>query len=110
MSKHTPGPWRFVADYVNDKEETSAVPYDYQGPGYCGNPRIVGLNGAEVVGCGEYYVFNGAADVALLCAAPELLDTVKALVDTHDCSDFATPPCEHCDAALALIRRIEGVK
>jgi hypothetical protein len=72
MRMHTPGPWRFGLD----GEEK---PFDYEGPGYYGNPSIFGPDGQEVVGCDEYYVFRGPDDARLIAAAPDLLEALKAL-------------------------------
>ena len=61
------------------------VPFDFTGPGYYNNPSIEGPGGETVVGCGEYMVFSPrsfkderAANVALICAAPDLLNLLTA--------------------------------
>ena len=84
-TQHTPGPWRFVADGEMDDDCNTPrvpVPFDFTGPGYYNNPSIEGPGGETVVGCGEYLVFGPnfdrdkgtrAANVALMCAAPDLL-------------------------------------
>ena len=63
------------------------VPFDFTGPGYYNNPSIEGPGGETVVGCGEYLVFGPnfncekgtrAANVALICSAPDLLNLLTA--------------------------------
>ena len=81
--KHTPGPWKFMADAGTDGECVE-VPLSYNAHAYCWNPSIVGANGTEVVGCDEYDVFGPPmsvtslapereANIRLILAAPELL-------------------------------------
>ena len=89
-TQHTPGPWRFVADGEMDDDCNTPripVPFDFTGPGYYNNPSIEGPGGETVVGCGEYMVFGPhfncdkgtrAANVALMCAAPDLLNLLTA--------------------------------
>ena len=62
-----------------------SVSADFSGPGYYNNPSIESLDGREIVGCDEYLVFGPrqskderAANVRLLCAAPELLNLLTA--------------------------------
>lgn len=109
MSAYTPGPWRFVADYVGDEGmDAQEVPLNYVGPGYFGNPRIIGSNGSTVVGCDEYYVFSGAANVSLICAAPVMADALRRIFDHYG------PPQEHdernpyeraCECLICEIQR-----
>ena len=87
-TQHTPGPWRFVADgEMDDDCNTPRIPvaFDFSGPGYYNNPSIEGPNGETIAGCGEYLVFGPrsfkderAANVALICAAPDLLNLLTA--------------------------------
>ena len=90
-TQHTPGPWRFVADGEMDADCNTPripVPFDFSGPGYYNNPSIEGPNGETIAGCGEYLVFGPrafdcdkgtrAANVALMCAAPDLLNLLTA--------------------------------
>lgn len=98
-TQHTPGPWRFVANGEMGDDcnvPRVPVPFDFTGPGYYNNPSIEGPGGETVVGCGEYLVFDPnfnsekgtrAANVALMCAAPELLAALihaRALVASRD--------------------------
>ena len=90
-TQHTPGPWRFVADGEMDdgcNTPRVPVPFDFTGPGHYNNPSIEGPGGETVAGCGEYLVFGPnfncdkgtrAANVALMCAAPELLAALEEL-------------------------------
>ena len=96
MNNHTPGPWRFIAD---DQNEDQPVPYDYVGPGYFGNPQIVGANGEKVVGCSEYYVFSGADDVELICAAPAMASALRQFFNY-----FGSPP-DDCECIPCSIWR-----
>ena len=87
-TQHTPGPWVFVADGEMDNDCNTPripVPFDFSGPGYYNNPSIEGPNGETIAGCGEYLIFGPhgnkevrAANVALLCSAPELLNLLTA--------------------------------
>ena len=82
-AKHTPGPWTFGIEKLDDdtlKRRVSEQPFDYRGPGFYDNPSIYGADGEEVVGCDEYYVFSGPADARLIAAAPELLEALRALM------------------------------
>ena len=61
------------------------VPAEFSGPGYYNNPSIESADGKEIVGCGEYLVFGPtfkkeerAANVRLLCSAPDLLAALEA--------------------------------
>ena len=92
--QHTPGPWRFVADGEMDDDcniPRVEVAADYSGPGYYNNPSIEGASGTEVAGCGEYLVFGPthdretrAANVRLLCAAPELLTALVEIIEHRE--------------------------
>lgn len=91
MSKHAPGPWRFVKSWT-----TQEIPLSYSAPGYCENPGISDANGKSVVSCDEYDVFDGEgetreANIRLLLAAPDLLAALQDLVayveEEHERSD-----------------------
>jgi hypothetical protein len=77
--KHSPAPWKFVADTYDkdDNLDRVEVPYDYRSRRFCFNPSIVDANGNEVVGCDEYYVFTTPENVRLMVHAPELLEALK---------------------------------
>lgn len=96
MSKHTPGPWMFG---ILGDEKPIEKPFDYCGPGFYGNPSIFGSDGSEVAGCDEYMIFNSEADVRLIVAAPDMLETLKKLKAM--CADFgAHTACEVASAAI----------
>jgi len=90
--KHTPGPWLFGLHRYNDETnqyEVDVKPFDYAGPGYYDNPAILTADGTEIVGCDEYNVFGTPADRQLMCAAPDLLAALIALVavnESHNCA------------------------
>ena len=96
MNKHTKGPWHFAADARENGFERKKVPFDYRGSGFCGNPTIYGADGEEVVGCDEYYVFRNEADVRLICAAPDLLEALKAMLEVHGVRQ------EHANASVEI--------
>ena len=84
MKKHSPAPWRFVADSFNGETYDylkKDVPYDYHSGEYSDNPFIVDANGKTVVGCDEYYVFSKPENVRLMVHAPELLEALSEMVD-----------------------------
>lgn len=99
MSKHTPGPWMFgIRNYEDCTSKPFEKPFDYVGPGYYENPGIFAADGTEIVGCDEYSIFNSPEDARLLCAAPDLLDALKGLVDLAHEAGF---PCDKAEAAIA---------
>ena len=103
MNKHTPGPWFYGICYEPEK---GPIPIEHQSPGYYDNPAIMGANGEHVVGCSEYNVFQNKSDIALLTAAPELLEALKdalLLIETLTPMDGDT-----CRKARAAIAKAEG--
>lgn len=90
MSDFTKGPWIFGVMEWPDEGDQAPVekPFDFTGPGYCGNPSIMSSSGTEIVGCGEYNVFNNPADTRLMTAAPDLLEALE----------FALNALAHCKA------------
>lgn len=83
MTKHTPGPWKFGVLRYNEKKDKYIVeekPFEYTAPTPYDNPSIIGADGTEVVGCGEYYVFSSAADVRLITSVCDLLEAVRRLL------------------------------
>lgn len=106
MSTPTPGPWKFgLLDWSSDKRrhEVLEKPFDYVGPGHYQNPSVFGETDGkwtEVVGCDEYYVFSGKADVRLIVSAPDLLEVVRDIVS--DCKGHINPGLyEAAEKALA---------
>lgn len=81
MSGITKGPWIFgVKEYDDDLNEVVIEKtLDYSGLGYYANPCVMNANGDKVVGCDEYHVFSGEADIRLICAAPDLLEALENL-------------------------------
>ena len=89
------------------------VPPTYCGPGYYNNPGIESSDGVEVVGCGEYLVFGPrnnkeerAANVRLICAAPELLEALQAVLE--EVADTGTVSMVTGSKAAAAIDRATG--
>jgi len=96
MSAFTPGPW-LAREYGTGK----------QTPCY-------ELIGDADAGPDEVYLaeFDGAteADRRLIAAAPELVDVLRVMANSHRRNDGATGQC-HCMAhedARALLARIDG--
>ena len=121
-TQHTPGPWRFVADGAMDDDCDTPripVPFDFTGPGYYNNPSIEGPGGETVVGCGEYLVFGPnfdcaegtrAANVALMCAAPDLLAALEDILARYESAGVQCYPEARREviAARAAIARATG--
>ena len=94
------------------------VPFDFTGPGYYNNPSIEGPGGETVVGCGEYLVFGPnfncdkgtrAANVALRCAAPDLLAALAFALERLEKKCLLLSP-DKCaiDMARAAIAKATG--
>ncbi len=76
LPEYTPGPWKY---YAGTDDDCNPKPCDwrtFKSVGYYGNPKLIGANGAEVVGCDEYNVFN-KADMPLIAAAPDMLEALQ---------------------------------
>jgi len=114
--KHSPAPWKFVAEVYNhdDDLQKQEVPYDYRSRRFCFNPSIVDAKGDEVVGCDEYYVFSTPENVRLMVHAPELLEALKDLlrdldtVDSYALNETVLPIWEDIARAKAIIAKAEG--
>jgi hypothetical protein len=102
---HTPGPWVFgIRNYDDDgKPELIEKPFDYVSPGFYDNPVIFGADGAEVVGCDEYFIFNSPEDARLIAAAPDLLEALKEMLDSHEdaCTGYGEGAADKARAAIA---------
>ena len=116
MSEYTPGPWTFRRSGY--PEEGEIMP-EYTGRGYSENPGIFGaVNDDLVVGCDEYNVFSNprqAANVRLLLAAPDLLESLEALLANYqsgaESGDWGNFDFEEIDAvkwARAAIAKATG--
>ena len=117
-TRHTPGPWRFVANGAMEDDCNTPripVPFDFTGPGYYNNPSIEGPGGETVVGCGEYLVFGPnfncdkgtrAANVALMCAAPDLLASLEVMLAQAEIDTTRFPKAERLlrNVAMATAR------
>lgn len=84
-SKHTPGPWRWTANYEPAELEIDIG--TYESPGYWGNPTLM-AGDVCVVGCDEYWILggdkydpDGRANARLIAAAPDLLEALKELLE-----------------------------
>lgn len=77
MSGYTKGPWRFG---IKDDDEIIEKPITYCGPGFYDNPSIFGADGSNIVGNDEYLVFDKPENIALILAAPDLLEALENLL------------------------------
>ena len=84
ISQHTPGPWEVSKD-GNDVENAE---------------------GAGV--CALYADKTADANAALIAAAPELLATVKAMIDNSGCSTWNERAPKVFAMARAAIAKAEG--
>ena len=91
----TPGPWKFgIIKYKDDTHQPyfDEKPFNYTGSGYSDNPAIFGADNVDIVGCDEYYIFNGPADVAYLVTAnpSAILELIaayrEAVAEIHTCA------------------------
>lgn len=114
MSKHTPKPWRWMANDQGPADEDGFLtpgPIDiatFRSPGYYGNPRLVGKDNQEVIGCDEYGILDGAtpeeriANAKLLELAPDLLEFVEKIACVGD--DLIQPEKTVIEAQSLLSR------
>ena len=99
MSKYSPGPWRW--DHHDFDGEAGDVLID-------ANSAIVADGMAETgTGTIRGWVNVSDADARLIAAAPELLEMLRDWSQNWCCRS-RQHRCERCQAADALIRRIEG--
>ena len=80
MSKHTPGPWEFVADIRHEEEEEE----------YIAGFDILGPDGVSVVGCEG---ISGGSEVErdnarLIASDPDLLKALEEMVDNEEQVEF----------------------
>jgi hypothetical protein len=102
MNKHTPGPWKWVVEYID--ENYNNIQEDYETSDHCdtGNVRLIyeldgkdyGVADAWRDPSGDYYGISiYPADARLIAAAPELLAALqgilKGIFDGPDDSDAA---------------------
>lgn len=109
MMSITKGPWTFgVVDYLGDGPDFKEVPFDYDAEGYSNNPYIFGANGEIVAGCDEYHTLGGADDARLMCAAPDLLEALQALLERLELDGEAKAwfPKEQDDARKAIAKAL----
>lgn len=96
VGRHTPGPWEVVAgdDY---RIEADAIPAKY--------PHLFPGDdlGRMVAMVGNRQPDFGAADAALIAAAPDLLNALRVLADAAEAKGIP------CDAARAAIARALGM-
>jgi hypothetical protein len=72
MSQHTPGPWVWTSDEKPIDLRT------WESPGYYDNPILMGPNGEDIAGNGEYNTLSdNMADNYLIAAAPAMLEALK---------------------------------
>ena len=79
MSTHTPGPWEIRAEEADEE-------YWITEPHYTVGPASI--------------VFN-IEDACLIAAAPELLEALKLMIDTHDTGGWPTSTIVIARAAIA---------
>jgi hypothetical protein len=103
MSKYTPGPWFYGVAY---EPQRGPVPFNYRSPGYYENAGIIGANGATIVGCDEYDVFDNQADTRLMVAAPDMLEALHAVA----AQPGFEPDEPYGKQVLAAIRTAEGAE
>ncbi len=70
MSKHTPGPWKWL-DVQNYK-------------GYAKAEELFGTNGTNILEVQEYCFYARREDMVLIAAAPELLEACEAAFKVLD--------------------------
>lgn len=100
-TRFTPGPWRYGIAYM---PKLPSVPYDYKSGHYYDNTGVIGADGTTVVGCDEYHVFNSAADVALIAAAPELYEALEQFAAWFGPIEDNEMLGDECRACFALAR------
>ena len=97
--KHTPGPWTTdVHGFIYAAPDSELPERTNQGASIVVAKVLKHSSGRPI------------ANARLISAAPILLEAAKRLVETHNCEDFATPPCEHCLFAYAAIAMAEGTQ
>lgn len=98
MSKHTPGPWRVDSGPGNTTQVRA------------GREHIANVSDYHFVStpAGTKHVYVGPANGALIAAAPDLLDDVKAMLDLLDDADLDDEGLEIFRTARAHVRALEG--
>ena len=75
MSKHTPGPWQWMAD----KQPIDIA--TYKSPGFYNNLELYGPKDEPVIECGKYTVVRELANAHLIAAAPNLLAELQNIAN-----------------------------
>lgn len=76
MTKHTPGPWRFLEDGDTESEHNRCRPLTVCGPGDDDLANVYSRDDATVTISRE----EAIANARLIAAAPDLLEAAKILV------------------------------
>lgn len=105
ITHHTPGPWRYQADMEPRKDGTQA--YEF---------RLYGADETEIISgcgcCGSPFMYGPAdANAQLITAAPELLESLKALLKCTELNmdDMEQETRDIISQATAAIRKATTV-
>lgn len=103
MSKHTPGPWIVIEEKYYSKEAAITS-----------QDRIYNSKGPI---CELDYIFNGShgdeqiANMALICAAPDLLEALEAVIGWSNGANpagYGGLPDKLIDQVVSAIERARG--